>query len=214
MSRSEAAAVAGYHVPPQDISGGVPVPPDAPIGGGQAPASSSPLSAPVQMLGGLWRSYGPTLIAGGAAFIQNQQANLARRSGPAVSETTPVHNQPAAAAEPYDVGGSTSGVNARTQDAQIQSNLARRRSGESNSRLPFPIPQIPMPSGGVHTSPAPLGTSSSSNSGDERDRRYDTISRDEVTDQEDMDRPAPQRSSGSWFPWSPSSKGYERIKSE
>jgi len=205
-----AAALGGYQVP--EGSGGIPVPSDAAVGAAQPPTLTSPLSGPAQMLGGLWRTYGPTLIASGAAFVQNQQANLARRSGPAVSEQSPRQG----AVHGYDVGASSS-ASTRSQDAQMQSNLSRRRSGEGSASdpvVPFPVPSVSSTGQPVSsTLPSTPGTGSSNNSGDERDRRYDAISRDEVEGHEDSDRPTPQRSN-SWFPWSPTNKGYERVKSE
>jgi receptor expression-enhancing protein 1/2/3/4 len=38
----------------------------------QAPALSASVSGPTQMLGTLWRTYGPAIVAGGTALLQRQ----------------------------------------------------------------------------------------------------------------------------------------------
>lgn len=61
-------------------------------GGGSAapPSLNDPVSGPAQLLGGLWRSYGPTIIASGAALL--------RQSAPPASGATSAFFNPAAPA--------------------------------------------------------------------------------------------------------------------
>jgi receptor expression-enhancing protein 1/2/3/4 len=214
--------------------GGVPVPPEGTIGASQPPTLASPLSGPAQMLGGLWRTYGPSLIATGATFVQNQQANLARARTAGASAATSSTSQSQPPVQGYEVGGATSGVSARSSEAQAQSNISQRRGGPptpgaSSSSAPgpgtpgsafgtgpaFPIPQLPIPTPGQQFSPGhpSPGTGSTNGSGDERDRRYETISHEELEEHREGEE-AQKNQGGSWFPWSPGSKGYERVKSE
>jgi len=215
---------------------GIPVPPEGTVGASQPPNLASPLAGPAQMLGGLWRAYGPSLIASGATFVQNQQANLARARAAGASSTPYAPPSQPRPAEGYTVGaqGSTSAVSSRSQEALSQSNLAQRRAGGpptpggSSSSAPgpatpsagfgtgpaFPVPEPPIPSPGQPSSsghPSPFETGSGSGSGDERDRRYEKISHEDV---EEHPEEGDKAQGGSWFPWSPASKGYERVKSE
>ncbi|KAI0260054.1 TB2/DP1, HVA22 family-domain-containing protein [Gloeopeniophorella convolvens] len=52
-------------------------------GPGAPPALSDPVSGPTQMLGTLWRTYGPVLVAGGTALLQRQGVPAAPAPAPA-----------------------------------------------------------------------------------------------------------------------------------
>ncbi|KAI9450546.1 TB2/DP1, HVA22 family-domain-containing protein [Russula earlei] len=65
---------------------------------GQAPALSDSVSGPTQMLGTLWRTYGPTIVAGGTALLQRQGV------APSNSRTSATKVEPLRG---YDVGDGT-----------------------------------------------------------------------------------------------------------
>jgi receptor expression-enhancing protein 1/2/3/4 len=50
----------------------VPAPEHQSGGSAQAPPLSDSVSGPTQMLGTLWRTYGPAIVAGGTALLQRQ----------------------------------------------------------------------------------------------------------------------------------------------
>ena len=58
-------------------------------GSAPAPALSDSVSGPTQMLGTLWRTYGPAIVAGGTALLQRQGvAPSTTRSSATVAEST------------------------------------------------------------------------------------------------------------------------------
>ncbi|KAH9953737.1 TB2/DP1, HVA22 family-domain-containing protein [Russula dissimulans] len=61
----------------------------------QTPALSDSVSGPTYMLGSLWRTYGPAIIAGGTALLQRQSDNPSNSHANATGEEPP---------QGYDVG--------------------------------------------------------------------------------------------------------------
>ena len=193
-----------------------------PVGGtpntGAPPTMADPASGPVQLVSSLWRSYGPSIIASGAALL--------RQSAP------PAGGQPALTTPPPSYFRSESGS---TASLQVQE---RRRQLEAElAALPkeLDVPTVLMPAGGIHRSANPSRTSSSSdvrartNSGSGRFEEVEVPSDAEGYDvgdtytgagpgHEDSGSGA-QKRPGSWFGWgggsgSDSKGSYERVKSE
>lgn len=82
----------------------VPPPANAP----QQPTMSDPVSGPTMMLGGLWRTYGPAIVAGGTALLSQQRTNTnAGMATPPGGPSRVVSGVQGASqsAEGYDVGG-------------------------------------------------------------------------------------------------------------
>lgn len=134
------------------------------------PTVNDPISGPVQMLGGLWRTYGPSIVASGAALLrQSQESATARGSG--------AGGQPATSGGGFFSGfaASTSSVNLHNlNDTQsvlerrqhLEAELASLQAFSSTSSPGFTPPQegappfpIPVHHGSSSYTPTPLGSS-------------------------------------------------------
>ena len=72
----------------------------------QQPTMSDPVSGPTMMLGGLWRTYGPAILAGGTALLSQQRANTnAGIATPPGGPSRVASGVAGAGQEGYDVGG-------------------------------------------------------------------------------------------------------------
>lgn len=103
--------------------------------GAAPPTLHDPTSSPAQLVSGLWRSYGPSILASGVALLSSAAANAPLPSlprGPPPS-STPHLFQPAA--------GPESGPGPTTQSI-----LDRRRQLEAElATLASPTPESPIP---------------------------------------------------------------------
>jgi len=201
-----------------------------PVGGasntnaGVPPTMADPASGPVQLVSSLWRSYGPGIIASGAALL--------RQSAP------PAGGRPALTTPPPSNFRNDSGSGPSIHSQQV---LERRRQLEAElAALPkdLAVPTVLMPGAGSNLRINPSMASSSSdvrartNSGSGRFEEVEVPSDVEGYDVGDAytgigessgheaGRPGSQRRPGSWFGWgggaaSGTSKGsYERVKNE
>ncbi|KAF8639174.1 hypothetical protein AX17_001661 [Amanita inopinata Kibby_2008] len=193
----------------------------SPAGGevdtGAPPSLGDPASGPVQLMSSLWTSYGPGVLASGAALLrQTTLAATALRSDQRATLSTPRSRTSAA----------------RGEDQQSLKERKRRLEAELAALSQQTGQSVPMPS----ASPA-LAPSRGSSDSDLRLRErtnsttsggrfeevevpsdvegYDIGNDDQFAGGESEDgRPVPVKRS-SWFGWSGSSKdGYERVKSE
>lgn len=193
-----------------------------PVGGapntntGAPPTMGDPASGPVQLVSSLWRSYGPSIVASGAALF--------RQSAP------PAGGQPALATPPPSYFRNDSGSSASIHSQQV---LERRRQLEAElAALPrdLEVPPVLMPGGGGSLS---INPSRASSSADVRTRTNSSSGKFEEVEVpsdaegydvgaysggrdggDDAGRQGEQKRPGSWFGWGGSTASYERVKSE
>ncbi|KAJ7662096.1 TB2/DP1, HVA22 family-domain-containing protein [Mycena polygramma] len=194
--------------------------------GGAAPPPQQP-NGLGGVVGSLWRSYGPGILANGAAFIR-----------PAPATRAPVNTDAPAGLSPSSMF--YRGVEAAVDATTTQSILERRRRLEAELAALPPVPSslssLSLPITPSGTAPLTPGASSSttysrnSSGADLLNRapreRADSLKFEEVempSDGEGYDvrdnadgRPAPQTRT-SWFGWGAGGsggKGYERLKDD
>ncbi|KAI5891347.1 uncharacterized protein SCHCODRAFT_01038618 [Schizophyllum commune H4-8] len=199
-------AVAMGQPPPQDQLGENPT---AGANTGAPPTLADPVSGPAALIGSLWSSYGPSIVASGAALLT--QAN--RPPAPAPS-------RPPAAPRGGAAGGSTQSVLERRR--QLEAELAALQARGEDEYVPTSL----TPAAGSSYSPR-AGASSPGSEGSIRERTT-SMSRgfEEVEVPSDVEgydvgggeegsgQPM-QRRSSSWFGWGgANAAGYERVKSE
>jgi receptor expression-enhancing protein 1/2/3/4 len=201
-----------------------------PVGGapntGAPPTMGDPASGPAQLVSSLWRSYGPGIIASGAALI--------RQSAPPAGSRPALTTPP-----PSNFRNDSAGSIASMHSLHSQQVLERRRQLEAELAALEKDPAVPtvlMPGGGSGPRINPSRESSSSdvrartNSGSGRFEEVEVPSDAEGYDVGDAytgisgeggsgheaERPGAQKRPGSWFGWgSAAPKGsYERVKSE
>ncbi|RDB28184.1 HVA22-like protein j [Hypsizygus marmoreus] len=185
-------------------------PVNGPTNPGAPPTLGDPASGPVQLVSSLWRSYGPTILASGAALLR-----------------------PAAAPPAGGTLNTPPPSLFRAGSSNTQSVLERRRQLEAElAALPKDTPApgaVPMPGASPLLNPS-RGSSSSdlnlrerTNSGSGRFEEIEVPSDVEGYDVGDDDGAAGSSSArpparGSWFGWGGSQNGskggYERVKSE
>ena len=122
--------------------------PRQPEGGADAaqpPTMADPVSGPAQLLGGLWRTYGPGILASGAALLHSQTPQTAPASGGASLLSG------FAAAAPPAQRPSMSGV----QRATTQSVFERRRQLEAELASLPPTDELRPGSGSSSASESP-----------------------------------------------------------
>ncbi|KAF9078371.1 TB2/DP1, HVA22 family-domain-containing protein [Rhodocollybia butyracea] len=198
------------------------------------PTMADPVSGPAQLAAGLWRSYGPNVLATGAALYK---------------QFIPVNPQPTG----YDVGPEDRPVSSRMSTSQsiierrrqLEAELAALGADEASAGFgtappPFPVPQIPsipIPSMFASSSASSVASSTSSSPTNHihglRERtasnagpggRFEEINPNDLDEEDDSGvgheyepRPGmPSTSRSSWFSWGGggSSGGYERVKSD
>lgn len=178
---------------------------EASVNRGAPPTLADPLSGPTQLAQGLWRNYGPSLLAGGAALLRNAQASAARGAASA-SESTSVEER----------------------KRQLRAELASL----SEEPAPYDLSPLSDPAPSVAIPPTAGSTSRNSSSSSLRQRSESNNGRsafEEVEVPSDMEvegdapgQPAPpplQTRRTSWFGWGGSpttsnTKGYERVKTD
>ncbi|KAG9226866.1 hypothetical protein CCMSSC00406_0003461 [Pleurotus cornucopiae] len=182
---------------------------------GAPPSMGDPVSGPAQLATSLWRSYGPGIIASGAALLRQGAANATTRTNPSAPS---LFNSPPA--------------NPPVAPTPTQSVLERRRQLEAELAALNAMPlheAVPIPSMAGGKASASSSRDSSSSDVRLRERTMSssrTFEEIEVpSDIEDNDgqpsdagyesaRPAAQ-SRASWFGWGGGAKeGYQRVKSD
>ncbi|KAI0672118.1 TB2/DP1, HVA22 family-domain-containing protein [Trametes maxima] len=171
---------------------------DAAANSGAPPTLADPVSGPAQLVAGLWGTYGPGLLASGAALLNQAQTSAAQASANAA------RRQPSAAER------------RRQLEAELASLPEDARPYDVSSVTSSPaFESVPMPPG---TNP-----SRNSSSGSLRERPSGKSAFEEVEVPSDMEgegsgQPASPRSDAnrrsSWFGWGGSAAGYERVKND
>lgn len=116
------------------------------LGSAQPPTMSDPAAGPAQIIGSLWRSYGPSIVASGAALLNQlparQQAGGVG-SNPSLFDI-PLQSQNADFSSPLR--------NLHEQTSSNQSILERKRLLEAELASLAPMSDVPSPS--AHVTPS------------------------------------------------------------
>ncbi|EPQ51771.1 hypothetical protein GLOTRDRAFT_65359 [Gloeophyllum trabeum ATCC 11539] len=177
---------------------------EADINAGAPPTLSDPVSGPVQMATSFWRSYGPGILATGAAFMKQSSAATTSASNRALN-SPPLRPSMAPS---------------QSTESTSQSVLERRRQLEAElASLPpvqMPVPEVPMPA----YAPPSRGSSDS----DLRERTVSGGRFEEVEVPSDYEgeqghaypRPPVQKRNSWFFGWGGAGEGqgYERVKTD
>lgn len=180
------------------------------------PTLADPVSGPAQIVSGLWRSYGPTIIASGAAILRQAAASASTTAGaPTPALDTPALFRPQS--ERTATGASTQSLLDRRR--QLEAELAALASASVVEHQPEPVP---IPKASPSYTPSPTHSDSDLR---ERGGKFEEV--DVPSDAEGYDVGSPKDVQGhayerpaapkrtSWF-WGSgeSAGGYEKLKSE
>ncbi|KAI0049521.1 hypothetical protein FA95DRAFT_1594507 [Auriscalpium vulgare] len=182
-----------------------------PAGGAAPPTLSDPVSGPTQMLGTFWRTYGPAIVASGAALLRQGAASSAESSNNAMG------SPPAGPSRVASTSSHLGGQNAAERKRQLEAELASL--ADTQGYDVGDVPGVPMPSGAPSVRPR-----TSSSESDLRERnggnngRFEEIEVPSEDDEPARRPPAAQRRSSGWFSgWgagAPAGQGYERVKND
>jgi receptor expression-enhancing protein 1/2/3/4 len=119
-----------------------PAPESVPGSSAQAPALSASVSGPTQMLGTLWRTYGPAIIAGGTALLQRQGVTPSDARASAIGDER---------TQGYDVGDGPEPVpmprmQSRTSSSESAGGLRGRIASNTNIGPGGRFEEIEVPS--------------------------------------------------------------------
>lgn len=127
----------------------------------QPPTMADPVSGPAQLLGGLWRTYGPSIVASGAALLR--QTGQAAHPSATTTGGTSLFSGLAAAAPAQPQRPHMSGVNRATTESllerrrQLEAELASLQHLDDSASDSSPERMIPVQHGSssyLPTSPA------------------------------------------------------------
>lgn len=181
------------------------------------PTLGDPVSGPVQMLGGLWRSYGPLVMASGAAMLRPavvQQDRAQRQQQRQAALTTPPGSSML-----FSRGAGTGSEAGTTQSLlerrrQLEAELAALGKEEGSGG----VMGMPMPSASplLHTGADYLELRQRSGSASGRFEEVEVPSDVEGYETSDYDSRKGAGARTSWFSgWGGSAAGgYERVKGE
>jgi len=199
---------------------------EAAVNTGAPPSIGDPVSGPIQLAQTFWRSYGPSIIASGAGFLQQSQRSMAAQPPATPTSAAAFTSTSARPSAPPRQSTTQSVLDRRRQLEAELASLPQAAEGSSPSQgydlgggAPYSPPPILIP-------PADSSSRSSSSSSLIRERSGSGNGKstfEEVEVPSDMEgeghvipeAPAQARRS-SWFWGSGQSKdaGYERLKSD
>ena len=180
------------------------------------PTMNNPAAGPAQMMSSLWTSYGPSILAGGAALIRQTAAATLPAGGPSSSEAAATSQR---TANPLSTPPGSVFVGGRASD---QTTGRRRLDAELDQLSSISMPKPTPPANNPTSSSAASASSGSSQSLRERTvssgrlegGEYDGY---EVEGDEFVGGFVPQQpnapSRASWFGW-PRKDGYDRVKTD
>ncbi|OCH86725.1 hypothetical protein OBBRIDRAFT_207248 [Obba rivulosa] len=189
-----------------------PVLEDANVRTGPPPTLGDPVSGPAQLAQGLWRNYGPGILAGGAALLR--QAHVATAAGLAQAQ-----------AQEQAVGAQGRAADKEARRRQLEAELASLSGYDvspAEEHEGVPVPPANNPARASPSGESLRPRSSSGNSGNSGTGGNGRSAFEEVEVPSDMEgegvghpveRPQAQQRRTSWFGWG-SSKGYEPVKEE
>jgi len=195
-----------------------------------SPTLVRPGSSPAQMAWGLWRTYGPSVIAHGttiltAASTAAAASNLVQGGAQFIEASTTVqtHLQVPTSRSSPDTRRRGVGYSAEPDDDENSLIESRRRleaelpsssASSGNQSYPPPPPSSSSSSGSEEVTLVSGGVASSVYCEDENGGRYEKIDREDVSTETSTTSPAsPSGGGGGWFGWG-ASKGYEKLKSD
>lgn len=223
---------------PADLTREGTVSQDASMGTGAPPSMQDPLSGPAQLLGSLWRSYGPALVMGGAALLHQstaQDAPFGMNTSAQRSATPPPAPAPTNRLGP-DMRPTATRQSTLERRRQLEAELAALAAAEADesSAPPRPTPTQPArqgydvspqstpPASGGYWSPSPSASTSSLRGRGGRGSTDSAGRFEEVEVPSDIENEQGSAPGGSdpaqrtnWFGWGgPQAKGYDRIKND
>lgn len=165
---------------------------------GQGEPTEDAAGGPAQLVGTLWRSYGPGLMASGALLL---------------SKATP-----AAASSTFTPTPNPSGFTNASATTSRQASSASNSTLERRRQLEAELAALDASSNASDspTSLSPHDRSLSTGRFEEIELPSDVEGYD-TGEGHSYDRPPQQRRSSSWFPWAgaaPAGSGYEHVKSD
>ncbi|KAI0366562.1 hypothetical protein BV20DRAFT_1002216 [Pilatotrama ljubarskyi] len=180
------------------VAGESPLEEDAAMHTGAPPTLNDPVSGPAQLVAGLWSTYGPGILASGAALLRQAQTSAAQAAANANAQAGSARRQSSTSAElphearPYDVGDSAISSPAfesvpmppaDNPSRNSSSGSLRERTSSGNGRSAFEEVEVPSDMEGEGSGHAV------------------------------QQKPEAARRS-SWFGWGGSAAGYERVKND
>lgn len=160
-------------------------------GQGAPPSLADPISGPTQLASTLWRSYGPSLLASGAALF---------------NQATPAATSSTFSITPNSSGFSTSRPTSTAvleRKRQLEAELAALQASETASNGSDSTPPL-----------SPRDRTLSTGRFEEIDLPSDVEGYD-VGQGHSYERPTSAKRNSSWFPWGGAAAGgYERVKDD
>ena len=126
----------------------VPVPASGPAADAQAgaappPSLGDPVSGPAQLVSGLWGTYGPSVLASGAALLRQAQASAAQAADANARGGHARRDELASEAQPYDLSEPPVPMPAANNPSRSSSEGSLRQRTDSNARSNFEEVEVP-----------------------------------------------------------------------
>ncbi|KAI0708514.1 TB2/DP1, HVA22 family-domain-containing protein [Earliella scabrosa] len=187
-------------------SGPSPLEEEAATHTGAPPSLNDPVSGPAQLVAGLWSTYGPSIVASGAALLTQAQASAARAAANAGSQ-------------PASGSGSGSGARRRSSVSERRRQLEAELASLEQEPAGYDVSSVTS-SPAFETVPMPAEGSlrERGSSGSAGGNGKSTFEEVEVPSDMEGDSPTGQRPAAgqrtSWFGWGGAGQGYERVKTD
>lgn len=125
----------------------VPIPASGPAADAQAgaappPSLGDPVSGPAQLVSGLWGTYGPSVLASGAALLRQAQASAAQAADANARGGHARRDELASEAQPYDLSEPVP-MPAANNPSRSSSEGSLRQRTDSNARSNFEEVEVP-----------------------------------------------------------------------
>ncbi|KAI8996674.1 TB2/DP1, HVA22 family-domain-containing protein [Trametes punicea] len=189
------------------VAGESPLEEEAATHTGAPPTLNDPVSGPAQLVAGLWSTYGPGLLASGAALLRQAQASAAQAAANASAQTSSARRQ------------SGTSERRRQLEAELASLPSEPAPYDVSSATSSPVfESVPRPSAdrpSRNSSEGSLRERSSSGNGKSAFEEVEVPSdmEGEGTGQPVPKVPEAARRS-SWFGWGAGASGHEKAKND
>ena len=115
---------------------------DAQTGAAPPPSLGDPVSGPAQLVSGLWGTYGPSVLASGAALLRQAQASAAQAADANARGGHARRDELASEAQPYDLSEPVPTPAANNPSRSSSEGSLRHRT-DSNARSNFEEVEVP-----------------------------------------------------------------------